>query len=108
MFVLISLVFVLFVVYFLAAFVSYGINRVRSYHNTYALGKLLKDFNDDFLDECLEMSLKPRSVGCAAIDYNLMNCDQLRSLCTERGIKWRNVHGKNKHLKKAEMVSALS
>lgn len=106
--VLISLVFVLFVIYFLAVFVSYGVNRVRSYRNTYALGKLLKDFNDDFPDERIEVSLKPRSVGCAAVDYSLINCDQLRSICTERGIKWRNVHGRNRHLKKAEMVSALS
>lgn len=49
-----------------------------------------------------------RSVGCAAIDYSLMNCDQLRSLCTEQNIKWRNAHGRNKHMKKAEMVLALS
>lgn len=106
--VLISLVFVLFVIYFMAAFTAYGVNRICDYRRIYALGKLLRDIDDDFLDEYLDMSLKPRSVGCAAVDYSQMTCDQLRSLCTERGINWRNVHGKNKHLKKAEMVSALS
>ncbi|MBW4474203.1 MAG: hypothetical protein KME45_28080 [Stenomitos rutilans HA7619-LM2] len=33
--------------------------------------------------------------------------EQLRQQCQEAGIKWRNAHGKNKHLKKAEMLSAL-
>jgi hypothetical protein len=31
----------------------------------------------------------------------------LRQQCQEAGIKWRNAHGKNKHLKKAEMIAAL-
>lgn len=33
--------------------------------------------------------------------------EQLRQQCQEAGIKWRNAHGKNKHLKKAEMLAAL-
>jgi hypothetical protein len=31
----------------------------------------------------------------------------LRQQCQKAGIKWRNAHGKNKHLKKAEMIVAL-
>lgn len=31
----------------------------------------------------------------------------LRQQCQKAGIKWRNAHGKNKHLKKAEMIEAL-
>jgi hypothetical protein len=31
----------------------------------------------------------------------------LRQQCQEAGIKWRHAHGKNKHLKKAEMIEAL-
>lgn len=31
----------------------------------------------------------------------------LRQQCQQAGIKWRNAHGKNKHLKKAEMIEAL-
>jgi hypothetical protein len=31
----------------------------------------------------------------------------LRQQCQQAGIKWRNAHGKNKHLKKAEMIAAL-
>lgn len=33
--------------------------------------------------------------------------EKLRQQCQEAGIKWRNAHGKNKHLKKAEMLAAL-
>ncbi|MBW4523332.1 MAG: hypothetical protein KME16_27150 [Scytolyngbya sp. HA4215-MV1] len=33
--------------------------------------------------------------------------EQLRQQCQEAGIKWRDAHGKNKHLKKAEMIEAL-
>ncbi|MBW4693517.1 MAG: hypothetical protein KME27_17370 [Lyngbya sp. HA4199-MV5] len=33
--------------------------------------------------------------------------EQLRQQCQQAGIKWRDAHGKNKHLKKAEMLSAL-
>lgn len=37
-----------------------------------------------------------------------LNVIALRKLCTQQGVKWRNAHGKNKHLKKAEMIAALS
>jgi hypothetical protein len=33
--------------------------------------------------------------------------EQLRQQCQQAGIKWRDAHGKNKHLKKAEMIEAL-
>jgi len=33
--------------------------------------------------------------------------EQLRQECQKAGIKWRNAHGKNKHLKQAEMIEAL-
>ena len=36
-----------------------------------------------------------------------MNPQQLRQHCQQQGIKWRNVHGRNKHLSKREMVEAL-
>ncbi len=32
---------------------------------------------------------------------------QLRKECQARGIRWRNFHGENRHLKKAGMVAAL-
>jgi len=50
---------------------------------------------------------KPQSLGSAAVSYESMTCEQLRSVCTERSIVWRNAHGKNKHLLKAEMVALL-
>lgn len=31
----------------------------------------------------------------------------LRQQCQQAGVKWRDAHGKNKHLKKAEMIAAL-
>lgn len=31
----------------------------------------------------------------------------LRQQCQKAGIKWRHAHGKNKHLKKHEMIAAL-
>ena len=36
-----------------------------------------------------------------------MNVEQLRSLCLERNIKWRNAHG-SRHLTKIEMLERLS
>ncbi len=36
-----------------------------------------------------------------------LNTEQLRELCQEYGIKWSHAHGKNKHLKKAEMIKAI-
>ena len=32
----------------------------------------------------------------------------LRQQCQQAGIKWRDAHGKNRHLKKAEMIAALN
>lgn len=34
--------------------------------------------------------------------------EELRQQCQQAGIKWRHAHGKNKHLKKAEMIAALA
>ena len=36
-----------------------------------------------------------------------LNTEQLRELCKEYGLKWSHAHGKNKHLKKAEMIKAI-
>lgn len=33
--------------------------------------------------------------------------EQLRQQCQQAGIKWRDAHGKHKHLKKQEMLDAL-
>jgi len=38
---------------------------------------------------------------------NPLTVEVLRQDCQKAGIKWRNAHGKNKHLKKAEMIEAL-
>lgn len=32
---------------------------------------------------------------------------RLRQICSERSIVWRNAHGKNKHLTKAQMLRSL-
>jgi len=36
-----------------------------------------------------------------------MSVQQLRDMCTEYGIKWRNANGKNKHLTKQQMIDSL-
>ena len=38
---------------------------------------------------------------------SLSPVEQLRQQCQQAGIKWRDAHGKNKHLKKHEMLEAL-
>jgi hypothetical protein len=40
--------------------------------------------------------------------YAALTSGQLRKECQSHGIKWRNAHAEGKHLKKAEMVQALS
>ena len=44
----------------------------------------------------------------AGQNYETMTANQMRTLCTASGVEWRSVHGKNKHLSKLEMVSALT
>ncbi len=41
-------------------------------------------------------------------DYGAMNRDQLRKACQRCGVKWRDAKGKNAHLTKAEMITALT
>lgn len=41
-------------------------------------------------------------------NYKGMSAGALRQLCSDRGVAWRNAHGRNKHLSKPEMISALS
>jgi hypothetical protein len=40
--------------------------------------------------------------------YAKMNSEELRKECSRRAIAWRNAYGKCKHLRKEEMVNALS
>ena len=42
------------------------------------------------------------------VDYSRWNRDQLRRECSAQTIKWRDAHGKNKHLTKDEMIQALT
>jgi hypothetical protein len=39
--------------------------------------------------------------------WSEMTPHQLRQSCQQQGIKWRNAHGRNRHLSKREMVAAL-
>ncbi len=56
------------------------------------------------VDELATQALEPSPT----VDYNSYGVAELRKLATERGIQWKNTHGKNKHMKKAEMIDALS
>jgi hypothetical protein len=76
----------------------------------------------ELLTEAAEMTAKPAPTVAAAItapaavavvkvatapDYSTLKTPQLRKLCSQRGITWRNALGQNKHLPKAAMVEAL-
>lgn len=50
---------------------------------------------------------QPKTATVAKMDWQSLNPYQLRTECSLQGIKWRNAHGKNKHLTKAQMVAAL-
>jgi hypothetical protein len=39
--------------------------------------------------------------------YSTMSVTELRKVCSSLGIVWRNVYGKNKHLKKSEMLTLI-
>jgi len=43
-----------------------------------------------------------------ADDLGTLSSAELRRRCQAAGVKWRNAHGKGKHLRKGEMVQALS
>jgi hypothetical protein len=53
----------------------------------------------------LPVTLQP--LKTTAPDWAAIAPTQLRKECTARAIKWRNAHGKNRHMKKFEMVAAL-
>ena len=45
--------------------------------------------------------------GTEQPDFATLQSTQLRRMCSEKGIRWRNQHG-TKHLSKSEMLLALS
>ena len=47
-------------------------------------------------------------VPASAPQRQLSPVELLRQQCQQAGIKWRDAHGKNRHLKKAEMIEALN
>lgn len=42
------------------------------------------------------------------LDFSKLDPFELRKICQQQGIKWRNAHGKNKHLSKPEMLAAIA
>lgn len=44
----------------------------------------------------------------APIDFNTLKIEELRKQAGLCGIKWRDAHGKNRHMKKTELVEALN
>ena len=55
----------------------------------------------------LQASLSLPPIATTVAKRQLSPVEQLRQECQQAGIKWRDAHGKNKHLKKAEMLVAL-
>jgi hypothetical protein len=41
-------------------------------------------------------------------EWAALTAQELRKVCRDRSIKWRDVHGKGKHLRKGEMLMALA
>lgn len=56
----------------------------------------------------LQLLPPARDQAPAKPDYSAMTRDQLRKACQQQGVKWRDVHGRNKHLTVEEMRSALA
>lgn len=52
--------------------------------------------------------IQPLPVGSNVIDYSKMTANDLRSECSQRGIKWRNHRGKNSHMTKQQMIDHLN
>jgi hypothetical protein len=42
------------------------------------------------------------------VSQKLPTVKELRAMCQEREVKWRNANGPNRHLRKSEMIEALS
>jgi len=60
--------------------------------------------------QSIDFSVSPKGMTDAVrttFDRKRSPVELLRQECQKAGIKWRNAHGKNKHLKKAEMIAAL-
>jgi hypothetical protein len=59
----------------------------------------------------LGMEAEPLTVEAIVVpaqpDWATLDVPRLRTECQVRGIRWSNAHGKNRHLKKTEMVAAL-
>jgi hypothetical protein len=52
--------------------------------------------------------LLPAAKEVLPSNWTTMTSLELRQACKKSGIKWRNSHGKGKHLRKAEMIALLS
>nr|AIW82276.1 ORF1 [Cylindrospermum alatosporum CCALA 988] len=50
----------------------------------------------------------PESMLESVPDYTSMKIEELRKLCQDKGIKWRNARGAGKHLTKGEILAKLS
>lgn len=47
-------------------------------------------------------------VGGTEANLAKLPAAELRKICSAHGIQWRNAHGKNRHLTKAEMLAELT
>lgn len=57
--------------------------------------------------EISDAEMEAIAIDCDIRNYQAMTAPELRKECSAQGIKWRNAHGKSKHLSKAEMLEAL-
>jgi len=53
------------------------------------------------------LEMKPEPLKAQDADLTSLKIEELRKLCKEKGIKWRNARGTGKHLTKGEMLTIL-
>jgi hypothetical protein len=64
---------------------------------------------DKQVEEALSQTQTQKvSVEILEVSEKLPTVKELREMCQDRGVKWRNANGPNRHLRKSEMIEALS
>ena len=117
---LILATFVFTAVYTLAAFIQFAANEINNRrfnaeidrmelpNITYDLDLSWMIADESELEPDSEDEMESVAIAVDMANYAAMTVSELREVCKEAGIKWRNVNGKNKHLSKDAMIAALA
>lgn len=99
---LITVTFVAAILYVSAAFIRHAMTSICQRHKA-----MIKPQVEKAIAVVEEIQTEVIAVAVDAEKYAAMTVKELRQVCTQAGVQWRNVHGKNKHLKKREMITEL-